>query len=72
MLANRLTRLGSIRYDIQYRSAKVDGNHAEVEVFLSGAFELIGESRERYRRIGDYHRFVLERAGEKWKFISGM
>ena len=72
VLANRLSRLRSIRYDIQYRSAKVDKDRAEVEVFLSGAFELIGESRESYRRIGDHHRFVLERSGDKWKFISGM
>jgi hypothetical protein len=72
VLANRLTRLRSIRYDIQYRGAKIEGNRAEVEAFLSGAFELIGESRESYRRIGDHHRFVLERFGEHWKFISGM
>jgi hypothetical protein len=72
VLANRLTRLRSIRYDIQYRSAKVEQNRAEVECFLSGAFEIIGESRESYRRIGDHHRFVLERSGDKWKFLSGM
>ncbi|HEY0705282.1 MAG TPA: hypothetical protein VGG33_00705 [Polyangia bacterium] len=72
VLANRLTRLRSIRYDIQYRSAKVDQGRAEVECFLSGAFEIIGESRESYRRIGDHHRFVLERTGDKWKFLSGM
>lgn len=72
VLANRLTRLRSIRYDIQYRGAKVENNRAEVEVFLSGAFELIGESREAYRRIGDHHRFVLEKSGDKWKFVSGM
>ncbi len=72
VLANRLTRLRSVRYDIQYRSAKVEGNRAEVEAFLTGAFELIGESREAYRRIGDHHRFVLERTGDKWRFVSGM
>lgn len=72
VLANRLTRLRSIRYDIAYRGAKVEGNRAEVEVFLSGAFELIGETRESYRRVGDHHRFVLERVGDKWKFLSGM
>jgi hypothetical protein len=72
VLANRLTRLRSVRYDIQYRSAKVEGDRAEVEAFLTGAFELIGESREAYRRIGDHHRFVLERVGDKWRFLSGM
>ena len=72
VLANRLTRLRSIRFDIQYRGIKVEGMRAEVEVFLSGAFELVGESRDSYRRVGDHHHFVLERTGDKWKFLSGM
>lgn len=73
VLANRLARLKALRYDIQYRNVEVDGDKAEVEVFLSGAFELIAESGDRYRRVSDYHLFTLERSGkEKWKFISGM
>ena len=73
VLANRLARLKALRYDIQYRNVEVDGNRAEVEVFLSGAFELIAESGDRYRRVSDYHLFTLERSGrEKWKFLSGM
>jgi hypothetical protein len=73
VLANRLARLKSLRYDIQYRNVKIDGQRAEVEVFLSGAFELIAESGDRYRRVSDYHLFVLERASaDKWKFLSGM
>jgi hypothetical protein len=73
VLVNRLARLKSLRYDIQYRSVKIDGSRAEVEVFLSGAFELIAESGDRYRRVSDYHLFVLERGDkDKWKFLSGM
>jgi hypothetical protein len=73
VLSKSLARLKSVRYDVQYRSVRVQGNRAEVEVYLSGAFELIAESGDRYRRVGDYHRFVLERNGkEKWKFLSGM
>jgi hypothetical protein len=72
-LTKSLARVKSVRYDIQYRSVNVRGNRAEVEAYLSGAFELIAESGDRYRRVGDYHRFVLERDGkEKWKFLSGM
>jgi hypothetical protein len=74
VLANRLARLKSLRYDIQYRNVRIkDGRRAEVEVFLSGAFELVAESGDRYRRVSDYHRFVLERTDQdKWKFLSGM
>jgi len=77
ILSSRLQRVGSIRYDIQYRSIKVDKDgRAEVEAFLSGAFELQGEVGERYRRVSDFHHFVLVGAPNagtfKWKFLSGM
>jgi hypothetical protein len=77
ILSGRLQRVESIRYEIQYKSIKIDSSgHAVVEAFLSGAFELQGEAGERYRRVNDYHRFVLERAtnggSAKWKFLSGM
>ena len=77
ILSTRLQRVESIRYDIQYKKIKFDSDgHAEVEAFLSGAFELQGEAGDRYRRVSDFHRFVLQRATDggtaKWKFLSGM
>ena len=73
VLTTHLARVRSLRYDIQYRNIKIDGDRAEVEVFLNGAFELISEAGERYRRVNDYHRFLLEKtARDRWKFISGM
>jgi hypothetical protein len=77
ILRGRLQRVESIRYDIQYKKIRVGSDgRAEVEAFLSGAFELQGEAGERYRRVSDFHRFILERATDggsaKWKFLSGM
>jgi hypothetical protein len=77
ILSGRLQRVESIRYDIQYKSIRIDADgRAVVEAFLSGAFELQGEVGERYRRVNDFHRFVLERSttggSAKWKFVSGM
>jgi hypothetical protein len=76
MLGSRLQRVESIRYDIQYKSIKIRGDgRAEVEAYLSGAFELQGEVGERYRRVNDFHRFVLERSPSgtsKWRFLAGM
>lgn len=74
VLTKKLQRVKSIRYDIEYRNIRVTDNHAEVEVFIDGSFELAAESGDRYRRVNDYHRFILERdpKTEHWKFLSGM
>jgi hypothetical protein len=77
ILRGRLLRVESIRYDIQYKSINVGSDgRAQVEAFLNGAFELQGDVGERYRRVSDFHRFVLERStvggSSKWKFLSGM
>jgi hypothetical protein len=77
ILTGRLQRVDSLRYDIQYKNIRINAEgRAEVEAFLNGAFELQSEAGERYRRVSDFHRFVLERATtggtSKWKFLSGM
>ena len=72
VLANKLKLVKSLRYEIEYRNITVRGNRAEVEVFLDGSFELAAEAGDRYRRVNDYHRFVLERENDQWKFVRGM
>jgi hypothetical protein len=73
VLETQLPRVKSLRYDIEYRNIRVSGNEAEVEVFLDGSFEISApEAGDRYRRVNDYHRFVLEREGDEWKFLAGM
>jgi hypothetical protein len=73
VLTKKLARVKSLRYEIEYRGIKREGNRAEVEVFLDGSFELESQAGDRYRRVNDFHRFILERvAPGKWKFISGM
>ena len=76
ILLNKLQRVQSIRYDVEYQAISIKGDMAEVRVFLNGAFELKGEAGDRYRRLSDIHRFVLQRSASggsnKWKFLSGM
>lgn len=72
VLASRLKRVKSLRFDIEYRNIRVKGKRAEVEVFLDGAFELAADAGDRYRRVNDYHRFLLEQENEQWKFTGGM
>jgi hypothetical protein len=73
ILTKRLSRVQSLRYDIEYQRLSIQGDRAEVDVFLNGAFELQSETGERYRRVNDRHRFVLERHNNnKWRFLNGM
>jgi hypothetical protein len=72
VLTNQLKRVKSMRYEIEYRTIKVTGPRAEVEVFLDGSFELGADAGDRYRRVNDYHHFVLEQRNDEWKFLSGM
>jgi hypothetical protein len=72
VLTNQLKRIKSMRYEIEYRSIKVHGNTADVEVFLDGSFELAADAGDRYRRVNDYHMFVLEQKDDDWKFLRGM
>ena len=72
VLKTRLSRLKSIWYEIEMRQINVRGQQAEVDVFLNGSFELAANGGDRYRRVNDYHRFVLEKQGDRWKFVSGM
>src|SRR5258708_21557567 len=66
VLTNQLKRVKSIRYEIEYRNINRTGARAEVEVFLDGSFELAADAGDRYRRVNDYHRFVLEEKGDEW------
>jgi len=72
VLANKLKLVKSLRYEIEYRNISVRGKQAEVEVFLDGSFELAADAGDRYRRVNDYHRFVLEHENDQWKFVRGM
>ncbi|HVV15662.1 MAG TPA: hypothetical protein VHH90_00555 [Polyangia bacterium] len=73
VLQSEMPRVKSLRYDIEYRSIRVSGTQAEVEVFLDGSFEVASnEAGDRYRRVNDYHRFLLDKEGEEWKFVAGM
>ena len=73
VLERQLPRVKSLRYDIEYRNIRVTGKEAEVEVFLDGSFEIAApEAGDRYRRVNDYHRFLLNKEGDEWKFVAGM
>ena len=73
VLNQQLPRVKSLRYEIEYRNIRITGKQAEVEVFLDGSFEIAApDAGDRYRRVNDYHRFLLEKQGDEWKFLAGM
>jgi hypothetical protein len=74
VLTTRLSRVKSIRYDIDYRTIRKRApNEVEVEVHINASFELVSESGDRYRNLDDLHHFILERnTKDRWKFLSGM
>jgi hypothetical protein len=72
VLSTKLKRVKSLRYEIEYRAIRVSGVQAEVEVFVDGSFELAADSGDRYRRVNDYHRFMLQQESDSWKFVAGM
>jgi hypothetical protein len=73
VLETQLSRVKSLRYDIEYRNIRVTGDQAEVDVFLDGSFEISApQAGDRYRRVDDYHRFILAKEGDEWKFLAGM
>jgi hypothetical protein len=73
VLASKLKRVKSLRYEIEYRNIRVKGKRVRGRgVFLDGSFELAADSGDRYRRVNDYHRFLLEQENEQWKFTGGM
>ena len=72
VLTSKLKMVKSLRYEIEYRNIIVRGDRAEVEVFLDGSLELAADSGDRYRRVNDYHHFVLEHENDQWKFVGGM
>jgi hypothetical protein len=73
VLETQLSRVNALRYDIEYRNIRVTGDQAEVDVFLDGSFEISApQAGDRYRRVDDYHRFILAKEGDEWKFLAGM
>jgi hypothetical protein len=72
VLSTKLKLVKSLRYEIEYQNIIVRGDEAEVQVYLDGSFEMAADYGDRYRRVNDYHHFLLAHEGEQWKFVRGM
>ena len=76
VIEDRLRRLKSVRYELEYRNVEIKGRHAEVEVYIDASFELSApDSRanaEQYKHFTEYNKLELEHDGKRWLFTRGM
>lgn len=80
VLTDRLGRLRSIRYGLEYRKINVRRTDpkrpvAEVDVYIDASFQLASNrdgGQDRYKRVTEYNRVVLEHDGKRWLIIQGL
>jgi hypothetical protein len=72
VISDRLARLKSVRYDLEYRNVDVHGNHAEVEVYIDASYQLATSGADQYKHFTEYNRLELEKTGNRWLFTRGM
>jgi hypothetical protein len=75
IIEDRLARLRSVRYEVEYRNVDIKGNHAEVEVYIDASFQLATavEGQDQYKHFTEYNKLELEREqGKRWLITRGM
>ena len=75
VIEDRLARLRSVRYEMEYRNVEIKGNHAEVEVYIDASFQIATavEGMDQYKHFTEYNKLELEReAGKRWLITRGM
>src|SRR4051794_35911350 len=50
VLGKRLAQLRTLRYNIEYRSIEIEGNHARVDIRYDASFQLATEMGDRWER----------------------
>ena len=75
VIEDRLARLRSVRYEMEYRNVEIKGNHAEVEVYIDASFQIATavEGMDQYKHFTEYNKLELEREqGKRWLITRGM
>jgi hypothetical protein len=72
VIQDRLARLKSVRYDMEYRDVHIEGNRAQVDVYIDASFQLTTGGGDQYRHFTEYNRLELEHDGKRWLFTRGM
>jgi hypothetical protein len=73
VIADRIARLKSVRYEMEYRNVEIKGNHADVEVYIDASFQMAtGTGQDQYKHFTEYNRLELEFDGRRWLITRGM
>jgi hypothetical protein len=73
IIEDRLARLKSVRYEIEYRNVEIHGNHATVEVYYDASFQMAASNgADQYQHKTEYNKLELENDGKRWLFVRGM
>ncbi len=80
IIGDRMARLRSIRYGLEYRKIhvkQIDKSRrvAEVEVYIDASFQLASGregGNDRYKRITEYNKLELENDGKRWLIVHGL
>ncbi len=73
ILRHRLRQVEDVRYSLDYKSIRHEGERAHVEVLIDASYTIEDARGEEVRRdMQDQNEFILEWSGERWMFVSGM
>ncbi len=80
IISDRMTRLRTVRYGLEYRKIHVKQldktkRVAEVEVYIDASFQLASGregGNDRYKRITEYNKLELENDGKRWLIVHGL
>lgn len=72
VLANRLSAVKTLRYNIEYRKIDTDGQRVRIDFRYDESFQLSTAVGDRWERKQNDKRMELEKKGERWLIISGM
>ena len=72
VINNRLARLKSVRFNIDYRAVEVKGNRASIDIRYDASYQIDTDVGDRWERKQNDKRLELEWDGKQWLFVAGM
>ena len=72
VLGDRLRKVRSLRYNVEYRSVEVTGPRAQVQLRYDASYQIATEMGDRWERKQNEKRIEFVRDGERWLITAGM